>query len=95
MQKKHTHFLPYDSIGVQRFADREYLGYVLVFEQLVSVGHIVRSHVLANFRIAAPAIERYFVTTQVKILIREHLHDLGEQISYEIVQRRLRRVQRT
>lgn len=77
--------MPYDSIGVQRFADREYVGYVLVFEELVSVGHIVRFHVVANFRIAAPAIEGYFVTTQVEILIREHLHDLGEQISYKVV----------
>lgn len=95
MQKKHTHFLPYDSVGVQRLADREYVGYVLVFEQLVSLGHIVSLHVLANFRIAAPAIEGYFVATQVEVLIREHLHDLGEQISYEVIQRRMSRVHRT
>lgn len=80
-----THFLPDDGVGVQWLADREHLRYVLVLQEIVFVGHIVRPHVRNNFRIAGPAIERHLVAAQVDVLIREHLHDLGEQVAHEFI----------
>lgn len=89
-----THLLPDDALGIQRVADREYLGDVLVLEEVESVGHIVFLHVIDDRRIAAPAIEGHLVAAQMEILVAEHLHDLGEQIPHEVVDRRIRRIHR-
>lgn len=92
-KKKTVHLLPNDRVGLKRVRDTKKPSDIFALEKIVT-GHVARLHVRIDLGIALPTIERHLVSAQMNVLIREHLHDLGEQVAEELVQSRIRRIHR-
>lgn len=87
------HLLPNDRVGLKRVRDTKKPADIFALEKIVT-GHVARLHVRIDLGIALPTIEWHLVSAQMDVLIREHLHDLGEQVAEELVQSRIRRIHR-